>query len=340
MTAQLDAEAAALVRLHGGIRKAAAASGIPYTTMQARSARGKDLPPVSETVDDIEFPVLPESELPVEDIIKWQSKNFTQALVAREKRRWMEIKVKSNQPIAVCFMGDPHIDNAGCNWPLLEQHVKILSATKGMYAIGGNDITDNWVGRLVNLYSESKVSKKQAWKVVKWLFRDSGVKWLVHVMGNHDVWNDGQYLLKAAAEDFVPVEDWQARFQLVFPNGKRAKIHMAHDFKGSSIWNHLHGAQREALLGEEADIYACAHRHCWAMHSEENQLRGYIYWLIRSRGYKYHDSYADRGMFGHQKYGASVTAIIDPCGEGPKKVTCFADLAEAADFLTWKRARA
>lgn len=339
MTAQLDAEAVSHVKEHGSIRRAAIATGISYTTMQSRYKRGLALSPVSETVNDIEYPELPESELPVEQIIDYATKNFVTKLAARDARRWMEIKLRTNQPIGVCFMGDPHVDSTGCNWPLLREHIRILKETPGMYAIGGNDVTDNWIGRLMRLYADSKMSKKQAWKVVKWLFQDSGVRWLALVMGNHDVWGDGEYLFKAAAPAKVPVEDWQARFQLVFPNGKRVRVNMAHDFKGHSQWNHLHGAQKAALLDEQADIYACAHRHCWAMHEEENAQRGFVYHLLRSRGYKYIDSYADHGMFGHQKFGASITAIIDPSGDGPRKIRCFPDVGEAAEFLTWKRSK-
>jgi len=59
------------------------------------------------------FPDLPSSELPPEQLIDQACKRFEGHLEAREARRWMEIKVKSNRPIGVAFVGDPHIDN---NW--------------------------------------------------------------------------------------------------------------------------------------------------------------------------------------------------------------------------------
>ena len=271
--------------------------------------------------------------------VEQAAKEFSRRMASHEARRWFEIKVKTNQPIGVVFMGDPHVDNPGTNWPLLLQHVDLLEKTPGLYAIGGNDVADNWIGRLVRLYADATMSRKQTLKVIKWLIKDSKIKWLCHVLGNHDAWGDGPYLLKATAQPFVPVEDWQARFQLVFPNGSRTRIHMAHDFPGHSQWNHLHGAQKQALWGEQADILACAHKHCWAMHQEENSHRNFVYWLIRSRGYKFLDSYANTHGYGEQKYGASITAVIDPTKEGPDKIQCFADMGEAAEFLTWKRSR-
>jgi hypothetical protein len=334
-----DADLVQLVERHGSVRAAARAAGIARSSIQERyrklSARGAVKLPEPE----IEYPNLPESELPVEKLIDHACQQFTAANKAREARRWMEIKIKKNEPIGVCFMGDPHIDNAGTNWPLLREHITILETTPGLYAIGGNDITDNWVGRLMRLYADTKMSKKQAWKIVKWLLKDSDVKWLVHILGNHDAWGDGPYIFKANA-GVVPVEDWSARFQLVFPNDTRVRIHMSHDFPGTSQWNHLHGAQKQAQWGEQAHIYACAHKHCWAVHEEEHAHRGYTYHLIRARGYKFIDNFADVHGFGSQKRGASITAIIDPHGGGQEPgIRCFPDLEEAAEFLTWKRSR-
>src|SRR6202022_160866 len=220
--------------------EAAASLGLTRSGLQTRlrTARTRGITAgAPEASSDIIFPDLPSSELPAEQLIEQACKRFEGHLEAREARRWMEIKVKSNKPIGVTFMGDPHIDNNGCNWPLLRRDIKILEETPGLYAVNIGDLTDNWVGRLVRLYADQEMSKKQAWKLAKYLMRDSGIKWLCHILGNHDVWNDGPYLIKANAQPMVPVEDWQSRFQIVFPNGQRVRIHAAHDFPGNSIWN-------------------------------------------------------------------------------------------------------
>lgn len=334
-------EAVRLVELHGGIRPAARESGIPESTLRTRYNRGLVTKPQADgrdADDGLIYPSLPSSELPAREIIEYAKKNFATSLAAKDARRWFEVRVKGNKPIGVCFMGDPHIDNKGTNWPLLDQHIAILRDTEGMYAIGGNDLTDNWVGRLMRLYADNKMSKNQAWKVAAWLMKDSGVRWLCHVLGNHDAWGDGSPLIKANA-GIVPVENWQARFQIVFPNDARVRVHMAHDFKGNSQWNLLHSAQKAAMFNEQADIYACAHRHAWAMHQEENPHRNFTYWLIRSRGYKFHDEFAEVNGFGSQNHGASITAVINPAVSGPARVQCFAELGEAAQYLTWLRSR-
>jgi hypothetical protein len=73
---------------------------------------------------------------------------------------------------------------------------------------------------------------------------------------------------------------------------------------------------------------------------EENAHREFVYWLVRSRGYKYIDEFAERLGHASQQHGATICAVIDPTAESEVRfVQCFADLAEAADYLSWKRSR-
>lgn len=320
----------------GDMQLAAKMAKINYKTFHARvkqaKARSTEL-----YSDELEFPDLPSSELSAKELIDQACKRYTTHSRAKDARKWMEIKLRQNKPIGIVFMGDPHIDNSGTNWPLLKRDIAILEQTEGLYVVNIGDLTDNWVGRLVRLYADSEMSKKQAWKLAKYLLKDTKIKWLCHILGNHDLWNDGEYLIKANAHPRVPVESWQARFQVVFPNDTRIRIHAAHDFPGTSIWNPQHGPQKAAMMFDQADIFACGHKHTWAINEGENAQRDYVYWLIRARGYKHIDSYADQRGFGSQQYGASITAIIDPTVKDTRKIRCFPDLAEAAEFLKFKR---
>ncbi len=328
-----------LVHIHGGIKAAARAARIPYSSFRARLLGTEDRKAKTLEMYGVEFPDLPSSELPPEQLIEQAVERFKGHQTARDARRWMEIKVKSNKPFGLAFVGDPHLDSNGCNWPLLQKHIQILAETDGLYAVNIGDLTDNWVGRLIRLYADQEMSKKQAWKMGAYFMRDAGIKWLCHLLGNHDQWNDGPYLIKANAAPVVPVEDWQSRFQLVFPNDSRVRIHAAHDFPGNSIWNPMHGPQKASKIKEHADIYACGHKHEWAINHSENADRDFVYHLIRARGYKFIDSHADNLGYSSQRYGATITAVIDPVATGVNRIRCFADLEESAEFLTWKRDR-
>jgi hypothetical protein len=337
-SAELLQRALELVEIYGSVTNASKQTGIARSTLQSQ-LKNAEKRKIEVSTEEIEFPNLPSSEPTAEELITQACKRFESHQRARDARRWMEIKVKSNKPIGICFMGDPHVDNPGCNWPQLKRDISILENTDGMYAVNIGDLTDNWVGRLIRLYADQEMSKKQAWKLAKYLIRDAKIKWLCHILGNHDMWNDGPYLIKANAHPTVPVEEWQSRFQVVFPNDARIRVHVAHDFPGTSIWNSMHGPKRASMLWEEADIFACGHKHNWEIQEGENANRDYVYWLIRARGYKAIDHYADQRGYGSQKYGSSIVAIVDPSSKGPSKIRCIPDLEEAAEYLTWKRSK-
>lgn len=338
---QLREAVGAFARHNNNKMRAARELNIPRTTLDHRlqlaASRGLGATPGGE---EVELPDLPSSELEPEEMMDQRCSQFNRHQIARDARQWFEIKIKRNDPIGLAFVGDPHIDNPGCNWPLLRDHIRILESTPGLYATNMGDLTDNWIGRLERLYADQEMSKKQAWKLAKYLLKDTQIRWLCHILGNHDAWGDGPYLIKANARPLVPVVDWQARFQLVFPNGRRVRIHAAHDFPGTSIWNKMHGPMRASMLWDHADIFVAGHKHEWQIVEQENSQRGFINWLLRCRGYKFIDSFAEQHGYWPQKYGASVTAIVDPAGDGPAYIRCFSDLAEAAEFLTWKRSRA
>ena len=104
------------------------------------------------------------------------------------------------------------------------------------------------------------------------------------------------------------------------------------------MWNSMHGAQRAAKMQSEAHIYAAGHTHNWAIHQEESASKDFTYWLIRSRGYKFIDDYADK--LGHfpQREGASITCIIDPESRSEAGfIQAFADMDAAVDYLNWAR---
>jgi UDP-2,3-diacylglucosamine pyrophosphatase LpxH len=287
---------------------------------------------------EINLPVFPDDDIAVEDIIETMCRRHEKRQEFQNSKQWFEVKVNVDGPIGVAFIGDPHVDDDGCNWPLLRQHCELLRDTEKMFAINIGDTQNNWTGRLTKLFAQQETSQKTAIKLAEWLLKDAGIDWLVWLMGNHDMWGELSQIFREMNVEKIPMEDWQARFVLKFPNDRECKIWAAHDFKGHSMWNSLHAPQKAAHMKSEAHIYACGHTHNWAMHQEESASRDFVYWLIRARGYKFIDEYAD--LLGHfpQKEGATITCIIDPDAKSEAGfVQAFVDLEEACDYLTWKR---
>lgn len=316
---------------HGSANKAAKAMGMSRRAVDKRiAAYRKRL---------VEFPVIPSSEPSAKEIIERAKQDFTRRQMAADARNWMTIKVNEAKPIAVALVGDPHVDNPGTDWVTLDHDMQLIAKTPGMYAVNGGDLQDNWVGRLARLYADSTITRTQAGILSKEVLSGYGVRWLAVLLGNHDLWSEGALeIVKGMCAAEVPVLEWQAKFQLKFLNGRICRIWAAHDFPGHSMWNENHGAQRAQKMRDDAHIYSAHHKHSWSLGQGENPRNGQCYWLARSRGYKAIDSYANVKGYDKKKSGATITAVIDPNEpEGPKFVHCYADVAEAAEFLTWKR---
>jgi len=166
------------------------------------------------------------------------------------------------------------------------------------------------------------------------------VPWVVWLHGNHDTMH-GEFstFLKTVNVAQIPMVDWRAKFKLRFPGGGEVRIDAAHNHKGTSIYNRLHGQKRAALFDEDADIYVAGHHHTWGLTHEELD-DGRVVWQARARGYKWIDEYATRHNFHRDEYGSTILFVIDPEeSSAVKRITAFADLEEGADFLTWKRSK-
>ena len=179
--------AAAIREANGNKAEAARLLGIPRSTLRYYSDRVVGAQP--DSVANVELPQIPDEDIPVEEIIDGMVVRFKKRQEYFNARQWMKFKIKDDKPIGICWFGDPHVDNNGCNWGLLKEHCEILRTTEGMYGASIGDHTDNWVGRLTRLYAHSDQSRTTAIRLAEWFIRDSGVRWLLLLRGNHDMWS-------------------------------------------------------------------------------------------------------------------------------------------------------
>jgi hypothetical protein len=321
------------VQIHGSKAAAARALGIPGTTLKSRLKAIKPRPP-----SDIILPDFPDEDIPVEDIIGQMARRFEKRKASYDAHTWFPVKVKDKKPIGILWFGDPHVDDNGCNWPVLQRHVQLCRETDGLYGANIGDTTNNWAGRLVKLYANQDTSVKTARRLAKWLMLDSGVRWIIWLLGNHDTWGDGAEILAQMGKSFgtqkVVMHDWEARFCLSFPNGWEPRVFAAHDFAGNSIWNPLHGPMREGQKGAEADLYICGHKHNYAVFEFENASRGVVQHFARTRGYKFFDDYARRLGIAEQSGGCSILTIFNP---ERQSIKVFSDVEDGVEFLKAKR---
>jgi len=267
-----------------------------------------------------------------EEILEYKEKAFERKYAIKNAKKWREIHIPTKKPIVILFIGDPHVDDDGCNWPLLRQHIE-LAKLPNVYSVNIGDTTNNWSGRLERLYSYQESSVATAHKLAKWFMCEAGITWLCWIFGNHDQWGHGAEILNAMNTDGIVMEDWQARITVTFETGFELPIWIAHDFPGHSMWNSMHGALKAAKMRGGAKIYACGHKHTWAVQHEEAPDNGEVTWLLRARGYKYMDHYADTRMYPQGKYGATIAAVIDPnASDAVVAIQCFADPAAAIAY--------
>lgn len=336
LTTEQMQEAISQLAIHGSITEAAKALGLSRNTFDHRvkAARAAGITGPST----ITPPKLPDADIPVEEIIAAMVKRSKKKIDNDRAQKWMKFKVNSNLPIGLAYIGDPHMDDDGCNWELLQRDIGIMKNTEGLFGVGAGDYHNNWVGRLQALYAGQETSKDRAWELIKWFFQDSGINWLLALVGNHDAWNDGSRMLAQVAQHVCPVIDWRAQFSLQFPNKRECLIDAAHNFKGTSIWNNMHGLLRAARLGGSAHLYLAGDHHCWGLAQGECEETHRVYSLARARGYKFVDSYARQSGFGSQNHAATVVAIINPQAKSDVSfVKCFADLEDGAEYLKYLR---
>lgn len=285
-------------------------------------------------------PPIPADDIPVEQLIDQLAERFERRAENAAAKRWMRFALHDAGPYVLAFVGDPHLDDNGCNWPLLKRDVELMRRPH-VHGIMLGDVTNNWSGKLQRLYAHQDVSRDRAWKLAEWFWQ--AVPWLLLVKGNHDIWSQSHGQgdpLDWMARGSAALEDWQARIE-VAAGEHTLRVWASHDFKGSSLYNPLHGPMRaQRFSAGEADILAAGHQHHWEIFSgEDADKTTRPHWLVRARGYKYLDPHADRHQYASQQHGATIAAVIDPGREGPSAVQCYADLAEAVEILEFKRQR-
>lgn len=330
------AETLAALDAAGGIQTAAAkALGISRETFvsRLRTARARNLEaaPVPET--------LPPSDLTFAERLDFIKRRNRVRIDHARAQRWQTIQIPVTGPYGLCFFGDPHLDDDFCDVEGFERDALTCAKTPALYGVNGGDSINNWVGGLARLYAEQSQSAADGWEMVEWALLHLGVKWALWLIGNHDAWNGGGRLFDKMNAEKILMRDWGAKVVLRSPDDAEVKLWASHNFKGSSIYNELHGLKRASMIDEEADIYAGFHIHTYATAQGEIPDTGRRYTLIRARGYKEVDSHAIRHQFGTQRDGQSVVAVIEPRVGMQPRVKAFENVAEGADYLTHLRSR-
>jgi len=285
--------------------------------------------------DDLESDDAPDEET-VEELIERREEAYRRK--SGRKKKLHEVRVRVRGPIAIVVFGDPHLDDDGCNWPLLRRWVRMVSTTRGAYAGQIGDVTNNWVGRLGALYQHQSSTFEEGLRLARWFL--SSMPHAFAVWGNHDAWRDGSTVLRLITEgmDIHAQADHDLRLELQFPDGDPVRIHARHDFRGRSIYNKAHGQLRASMFDPWAEVYIAGHTHEWAHYATEGP-DAVVRHAIRVRGFKQVDAYAEQGGFQQHEHGASCALIIDPVAPPTERIRLSWHPEEAQAMLTSLRRR-
>jgi hypothetical protein len=340
-------------RVRNAFGEAARRLGIDKPTLQnclntAERCYGLKVDPqrfqAKPVVTPFQFDELPfNGEPDAEELIALLTERHAVRKIRHEATKLRQVAIGLDGPIALGLFGDPHIDDPGCAWGDLERDVRICRDVPGFLAVDVGDDSNNWVGRLMKLYADQEVTSGQSLKLIEWLM--TSLPWLLRIKGNHDNWNtekgDPADYIHRLANSMGALEPHGARLQLNLPAGASLRIHVRHDFPGGSQFNPAHAMVRETLFGHRDHILACGHRHTagyipiW--HNDPRRLcHG-----MRLGTYKDFDHYAAEKGFQDGNWARSMAAVVDPdfADDPVRFIKVFFSLEEAAEFLTWRRAK-
>lgn len=268
-----------------------------------------------------------------------RSRAYRERFAAEKNRR---IMIDTGEPLAIVWFTDTHLGDNGSEYDTLLAHCKLTADTPHAFGVFMGDASNNWptTGKLAGQWAHQETSKHQERQLVEWFLRESGVHWLFWALGNHDLWGDGETILRQMNADLVPMAAWGAKVTLEFANGRECRLDLAHDHKGHSMWNALHAETKSAQMGWPADFIFSGHRHNAALHFEEFAARQQSTWLMRAKGYKSADNYAFVNGFPEQVEGHAGVTVIDP-RTSRKNPIVHASLSveEGLDYLRFLRAR-
>lgn len=240
---------------------------------------------------------LPPHERPVEEIIADRLKYTKRKLNADGARELIDVNMDIDGPFAVALIGDPHIDNPGCNLELLISHTDLIRATDGMFALCVGDVQDGWIGRLARLWAHQGIAASESQQLVDWWLKQltSTGRLLALIEGNHDGWVQG--LSGQSPLDWIRgfgtiKENHGVRLRLRSKDGTVVTINARHDFPGRSQYNAAHGPMKSLLFGCRDDVAVAGHTHEFGYGVRLDPETRRPLHAVRLGSYKHSDEYA------------------------------------------------
>jgi hypothetical protein len=243
-------------------------------------------------------------------------------------------------PFGVLLMGDAHLDDDYCDIALAFRHAEMVRDVDGLYGLTVGDWSNNWVGRLERKHGDQRTRKDEANALVLGYLQTMRASLVGAVAGNHDLWNEGMAILRAALGDSIPMAADELIVSLTAKGCDPFVIHARHNFKGHSQYDPAFGAKKAALMNRVgSDLYVDGHKHT---HSSGQSVTGagQCFAYVKLGAYKIVDEYAtaidcSTGMRGDE----ACLVIVRPGlpRNHPGRTRFEWDVPAGVEYLSWLR---
>ena len=274
----------------------------------------------SEPVPDREYPrpeivgAGPNVEPDIDQIRQSAEARFAAKANRAEQKRHQRVRFPHG-PVAIFFVGDQHLGNAGTDVARVFAEQKAINATPGAYVWQMGDLIDNFVmGRLMAENMKPSAPVWEQWQLARHYMGGFGDRVLAYCGGNHEAWT----LMLSGVDyrrDICPegvLYDGDDLRATVSVGHHDFRVWSRHKWRGSSIYSQTHGQERAARFSSARyDVYVGAHTHTGAV-AREFTLDGSRKLAIQTGSYKRHDDYAvNQGFPDHDASTACALVLHD-----------------------------
>jgi hypothetical protein len=279
--------------------------------------------------------VLPESYFPDEEEVfdracrEWER---TQRLMAERANQRL---VFDHGPVALVETADWHMGGQGVDYPRLDEELRLMTETPGMWVVGAGDLLDQFIlSSLRWTRDNNRLAIRDEWVLLRRMLKIIAPKLLVVVSGNHDNWLEmltGISYFERELRDLKPdvLYDTDDVVVTVQVGDWKLPTRIRHQWTGSSIYNPTHGIERAAKWDQNFVIGMGAHTHRSGVTRTMN-VGGVTGMAMMAGAYKRDDPYARRKGFALPNASTSVAVVID---EEHRSLTGFNNLAACADYM-------
>jgi hypothetical protein len=291
------------------VKAAAEFMEMPRQTLMHYIDKDKVMAAVRPANDGLVIPTGPNPNEPIEDLVSRKKAQYARQASADDFAHLIPIQVRENKPVAICAVGDPHVDDDLCDIGAIERDMRIIGRTDGMYALHLGDITNNWVGRLGRLYAHQSTKATDAVRLAEWMFKLAPP--LALVSGNHDLLERRHELAERSASSRPGATSCRpTACGWLWPSGagRRCAFTRATTSRGTASTTRSTACARSTCWASATTSTSPATSHTDAMRRVPSP-EGFMHqWMLRVSGYKGHDDYAKAGHFAEDEDGPDFGA--------------------------------